>query len=265
MSSPKWAYGVTTVPSRRDTTLPKTLESLARAGFPNPRLFVDGSQEQEWLYRGVGVGPLEKTLHDRHVNLDGMPGRLCAYGNWLLGLIELYLRHPTADRYAMFQDDILLSRNVRPYLDTLEFSGRCYWNLMTFPDNQNLCPNGHIGFYSSNQKGRGATALVFSPSAVRHLLLNCNTWLHAHRINAGLEKRMIDRTISISMYKERLYSPYVELVHSPSLVEHQLSPSTLGNDPWPKMPSWRGEDFDCLSLLKEAKNVSEDLPLVPRV
>ena len=39
-----WAYGVTTVDSRLNTTLPLTLSTLADAGFPKPRLFVDGAQ-----------------------------------------------------------------------------------------------------------------------------------------------------------------------------------------------------------------------------
>src|SRR3954465_7467772 len=88
---PPWAYGITTVPERRYDLLPRTIHSLARGGFDLPRLFIDGHEKSyhEW-------DTLPQTI--RYPAIRTM-------GNWLLGLWELYIREPAADRYAIFQDD----------------------------------------------------------------------------------------------------------------------------------------------------------------
>ena len=91
-----WAVGVTTIHSRLETYLPETLVSLKAGGFGNPRLFVDGAENcGRFIDHEFS---LEATLRRP---------RIGAYGNWLLGLWELYLRNPTVDRYAMFQDDVV--------------------------------------------------------------------------------------------------------------------------------------------------------------
>src|SRR6185503_20920621 len=82
---PTWAYGVTTVPSRRETTLPRTLASLAAAGFASPRLRVDDVEND----------------------------RLYAPGNWWLLLHELWIRSEGgADFYAIFQDDVIAAKGL---------------------------------------------------------------------------------------------------------------------------------------------------------
>lgn len=60
----RWAYGVTTVESRLNTTLPMTLDSLDRGGFPDPRLFVD---DDKWFENSTSRNP-----------------KIGAYGNWML-------------------------------------------------------------------------------------------------------------------------------------------------------------------------------------
>jgi len=96
-SERRWAVGVTTVPSRLDVLLPQTLHSLKRAGFPEPRLFVDGVKELEWC-------GLEVTCRFPAVG---------AYPNWFLALHELVVRDPSAHYYAMFQDDLVCAGNLR--------------------------------------------------------------------------------------------------------------------------------------------------------
>ena len=48
MRPSRWAYGVTTVPSRRDNLLPITLGSLRKAGFDKPRLARD-AMDAPWM------------------------------------------------------------------------------------------------------------------------------------------------------------------------------------------------------------------------
>jgi len=88
---PRWVVGVTTAP-RRETTLGPCLESLRRAGFGDFRVFAEPHS------------PLPDGITVTH-----RTGRLGAWGNFLLGLHELVLRHPQADMFLMIQDDVLLA------------------------------------------------------------------------------------------------------------------------------------------------------------
>lgn len=231
----RWAYGVTTVPSRLETTLPRTLKSLANAGFDSPRLFIDGAQDDA-AYRHLGLPttcryPALRTAH-----------------NWTASLYELYLREPDAERFAIFQDDVVLSRNVKRYLDKYTY-GRynepCYWNLHSFPCNEELRPSGlERGFYESNQLGKSALALVFSRDAVVKLLANEYTIMRPQDLNKGYQS--VDGGI-VSALKN---VGYKERVHWPSLTQHIGQVSSMGHPEYPQSQSFRGEDFDCMELLK---------------
>lgn len=238
----KWAYGVTTVPSRMDGLLPRTLNSLANSGFDSPRLFVDDCTTRKALEYEDKFG-FEVTCRSTQIR---------AYGNWILALGELYIRNPTADRYAIFQDDFVTGINLRRYLEKSTSSeAHQYWNLYTFPSNEGIRPEGVTGWYESNQYGRGAVALVFNAEGVTTLLK------HQH---------MIDRVRDVSQGKGgwlRAWKSidggvvdtfrkvgWKEMVHSPSLVQHTGDVSTVRNGEHKKAESFRGEQYDFLDLLK---------------
>lgn len=245
----KWAYGVTTVPSRFDDLLPRTLASLNLAGFDAPRLFIDGDggklRSHGWTY--------EMTYR--------MP-RIRTYGNWILGLAELLIRNPAADRYAMFQDDFVTYKNLRQYLEKSPYPTRGYLNLYTFPSNQDVAPldsagRVRVGWYEARelqcgavvdgkkqQTGRGAVALVFNRDAVLTLLQ------HQHMVERPLDStyghRKIDGGIVTAMNK----AGWREYVHNPSLTQHIGDVSSMGNKPHKRATSFRGPEFDALDLLK---------------
>jgi hypothetical protein len=226
-----WSYGVTTVPSRLETTLPQTLDSLKLAGFSEPRLFVDASETQhEASYRVLGH-PVTFRDHIRTA------------GHWILTLYELYIRKPHADRYAIFQDDFVTVRNLKAYLDNVSFPDKGYLNLYTFPSNQSICPTGYTGLYMSNQNGRGAVALVFTAEGVKTLL--AHRFLLDKMQDPERGHRSIDGGISDTMK----LSGWFEYVHNPSLVQHTGIVSSMGNNRHPLAESFPGESFDALSLL----------------
>lgn len=247
----RWAYGITTVSSRLKTTLPRTLLSLQAAGFNRPRLFVDGVSSEEWA-RYTTLHKYEATLRQPHIRV---------FGNWLLGLMELYLRDGLADRFAIFQDDFLTYPNLREYLERCGYPDKGYLNLMTFPKNLKLCPRGHIGWYAGYQLGMSAVALVFNREAVYNLLtssylaarpadVNSNrACLPRNGVPEGLIRGQVnvDGAISHGMRN----AGFVEYVHNPSLVYHIGQVSSFGNLPQPAAGSFRGEHFDCLKLLEE--------------
>lgn len=220
-----WAYGVTTVPERSDTTLPPTLASLALAGFDKPRLFVDGERD---------------TGRADHYATFRYP-RVGAYGNWWLSIVELFIRDPNCHRYALFQDDLLCSKNLRQYLEECTYPEKGYLNLYTWPCNQSLA-KGRQGWYESDQKGRGALALVFNRETLMTLLCRPEfvTWPTSPKRN--------DRKIDGRVVTALTNAGYKEYVHNPTLVMHREGRSAIGLLPHPPATSFRGEEFDCLEL-----------------
>lgn len=246
-----WAVGLTTVPSRRDNLLPATLESLKAAGFDNPRLFVDGCTNREAIWWEEQFG-LEVTARNP---------RIRTFMNWVLGIAELYGRQPQADRYAMFQDDLIAVGGLREYLESCAYPDgqdrrpTGYWNLLTFPENQALAPKNERGgtlegWFKSNQKGRGAVALVFNREAVLRLLTSYQHIIDRPLTSGKRGWSAIDGGIVDALRKQG----WSEFCHSPSLVRHTGQhghPSTMGHQPFPVDESFPGESFNALTLAGE--------------
>lgn len=245
----KWSYGVTTVPSRiKNGLLGMTLESLSFAGFERPRIFLDGG----------GRSLIPDTFTNE---VTCRIPRAGLYGNWLLSLLELYLRDANADRYAIFQDDLVTYRNLRDYLEAVPFPTKGYLNLYTFDrSNGGLVPHpNYVGFYLSNQLGRGALGLVFDNEGVRafltarHMIDRCRDEFRGWRV--------VDGAVSETA-KQLGYSEYV---HMPSLVQHVGLQSTISKDVMAKLndcgraphvwasdtqsSTFRGVNFDATDFL----------------
>lgn len=223
----EWAYGVTTVPSRCDDLLPKTLASLTKAGFDKPRLFLDGE------YRDIHIWMLDYSITNRNP-----PVR--AYGNFILACWELLIRNPNAERFAIFQDDFVTYPYLREYLESCEYPKKGYWNLYTFPENHK--PEKR-GWYPSNQWGRGAVALIFDNANLRFLLSQSNI------VNKPLDCKKGYKSIDGAVITAFRDAGRVEYVHNPSLVQHTGDLSAIGNSAHRKSPCFNGEDFDARELI----------------
>lgn len=239
----EWNCGVTTVPSRRHTTLPGTLESLHRAGFTDLRLFVDGEQDAPaWECLGH-----EYTLRYPPVH---------AFGNFWLGLLEMYLRDPLADLFSVFQDDVLLCRNTRQYFEESPkpdlYPTLAYFNLFTCRPNEDLVAGRGTGWHLSNQLGWGGQALVFP----RETMIRMFQARHLVERPLGMRNgvpcpekawRNLDGGVIASVKSVG----GVELVHYPSLTLHVDCPSVIGNgkDGRTAQGEWLGEHFDAMSWL----------------
>ena len=225
-----WSYGVTTVMARKATLLPRTLASLNRAGFPCPRLFVDGCKDPaEYASSGFEVTARYPSLRTS--------------GNWMLALAELYLRDPTADRFAIFQDDFVTYRNLRAYLDSCSYPTKGYWNLYTFPHNQGRC-KGKQGWFLSDQLGKGAVAIVFNNEAAR-LLLG-----HQRMIDRILNPDRGWQFIDAGIVEAMKQAGWSEYVHNPSLVQHTGDVSSMGKKRHAKAISFRGENFNAEEMIQ---------------
>ena len=99
----RWSVAVTTSP-RRHSVLEACLESIARAGWDDVLLFMDGT---------VRVPP-----QFSHLPTSWREHPLGACTAWYVCLMELVARQPDADAYVIFQDDVLLhlGERLRDYL-----------------------------------------------------------------------------------------------------------------------------------------------------
>lgn len=239
-SKPKelvWAYGVTTVPERRHTTLQPTLDSLRNGGFAYPRLFVDGAPPRE--HNSWGIVNASVTFRWPRVG---------AMKSWIMALAELYWREPRADRYALFQDDFVCVRNLRQYID-LWFPPKGYLNLYTFPHNQMRITdvatgNANIGWFETNQKGQGAVGLVFDYQGVEALLTS--QYMLKKPLCPLRGHKNVDGAVVVVMRQ----GGFIEYCHSPTLLQHMEGPSTLGNRPHPPGILFPGVTFDAMRLLE---------------
>lgn len=240
----RWETAVTTVPSRVYTTLLPTLESLANGGFDQPRLFVDGHLDlvPRWFdqYR--------THIHDQKV---------FAFGNWLLALHTMLIISPDCDFYAIFQDDVRSSKNVRQFVEASGFpEKKSYLNLVTYPVNHpgvDVPVNqGYEGWHLSNQRGKGAQALIFDREGVMALL--SNEQFNRRCLDLSIDgrgrirgRKNIDGGVCDCLVGQLGYKEYV---HSPSMMSHLNDvPSVIGNPAQPKIGSWRGEGFDAMACL----------------
>ena len=234
----KWTYGVTTVPERFNGLLPRTLSSLYKAGFGSPRLFIDGCDP--------------KCAHDYQLTyplleISSRYPTIRPFGNWALALAELYIRDPHADRYAIFQDDILAVSNLREYLENIDYPGSTvnrpgYWNLCTYPHNAALAPDTN-GWFISNQKGLGAQGLVFNHEAVMLMLK------HKNFVDRPMDPNRGWRRIDGGVVNTMAAVGWVEYVHKPSLIDHTGLQSSMANPRQPRINTFPGQAFDARTLL----------------
>ena len=255
----RWAVAITTVPQRRCDLLPQTLHSLREGGFGLDancpmRLHVDGSSDPRGWAAEFG---LPVTAHDPPVRTAG---------NWCLALAETWFRHQEADMYMMCQDDFVCVRNLRQYLDRCPYPERGYLNLITEtgsaagaqrhprgkPTNEELrVQHGKVGWFRSNQSGKGAVALVLDKKAVMALLSPYPGKPHSHLAERTMDAhrgwRVIDGGISESMTTKG----WSEWCHNPSLVLHTGVASSMGNcGGYEPAQSFPGDQADALGFLR---------------
>lgn len=258
-----WAYGVTTVPERRNDLLPRTLSSLFQGGFSSPHLFIDGERKPytEW---------------DILPQVCRYP-RIKAVGNFILSMWELLLRYPDADRYIIFQDDIVCCQNLRQYLERVDYRPKSFYNLYLSHHSEKMIPQGlrdtrvshaFVRWFPSKQLCKGALAVMFDRETVTTLLNHRHL---THKVTnpdpnpESLRKRYtnVDGMISEALCHKRRGSGFTEYIHYPSLVQHtggydivrKRNPSIVGNIERDSEYFW-GEEFDALSLVPSIQKTS---------
>ena len=231
----RWAVGMTTAP-RRDPTIEASLTSMAEAGWPTPRLFVEPETD---------LPAVALTLP-----LTSRDDRLGAFPNWFLALSELYQRNPHADGFLICQDDVLLSRGTRNYLE------RSLWPAPEVGVVSVYCPAHHAeserdGFQQvdAGWDTWGALAYVFPNPSVRALLADIQVINHRHH-GPGQGDRNIDSVVG--NWCRRTGRPY--FVHWPSLAEHIGGTSTIWRHASIGGKRRAGQFLDAIDMREELRN-----------
>jgi hypothetical protein len=204
-----WAVGVTTAPRRRPT-LETCLDSIIRAGWDAPRLFLDGSTLLPSRYQRLSVTWRE----------DGVG----AWPAWYLGLAELVLQQPHADAYVLLQDDVILydRESLRAYLEDALWPGDLTGIVSLFYTGLDPAP----GWRSSPAQWHwGAQGFIFPPAVARALL--CDPLLVRAWLAASLDHHIpIPELLREWTARKRIPVWYA----NPSLAQHVGITSTIWMD-----------------------------------
>lgn len=204
----RWAVGVTTAPRRRPT-LDECLTSLVQAGWSEPWLFAEPDAEIPSAFS--------------HLPIARRDGVLGAFPNWYLALAELVLREPQAEAYFLCQDDVLLARGLREYLEQTLWPASAVGVVSVYCPSH-YAPGRPLGFHVEDRgwASWGALAYIFPNPSARAVLADPAVLGHRHHGPAeGL--RNIDSVVGSFCQRNRL--PYY--VHAPSLAQHVGGTSTI--------------------------------------
>jgi hypothetical protein len=207
-----WAVGVTTAP-RRQPTLDRCLDSLARAGWERPRLFIDGD-----VTLSPAASALPRTVRDDRVG---------AWPAYVLALHELLMREPRADAYLLVQDDALFydREPLRAYLeDHVLWPGRGRGVVSLYCSKAYTHPSA--GWHPMGDPwGWGALAFLFPNPLARAFLLDPQVFDHRW---TGRSYGLAHIDVVIGRWAARrgvtIWYP------SPSLVQHIGETSALWAD-----------------------------------
>jgi hypothetical protein len=205
-----WAIGVTTAP-RIQPVLSACLESLARAGWQRPHLFIDSA---------VNV-----SEHHDQLPCTFRDERVGAWANYYLTLAELLLGHPRADAYIVVQDDALVydGESLTSYLETVLWPGQtsCLVSLYCSGADAAADPGWHP---CDGMMMSGPLALAFPREQAKAFVTDREVF--EHRWSADeLAATSIGDVISLWAFKRGvpIWLP------TPSLVQHIGETSTI----WP--------------------------------
>jgi hypothetical protein len=197
---------------RRQPTLEATLDSLVRAGWNTPHLFLDGTVRVPERF-----GDLPGVLREPRVG---------TWPNYYLALAELLMRRPDADAYLLAEDDALFydGEALREYMEQTLWPERrpCIVSL--------YCPSLNTARDHGWQPLRpgwtvGALAFVFPRRLAQDFLLDravCDHRWGRRREDSGLAHTDIVIGQWALRKRIRIWHP------TPSLVQHIGVTSTLG-------------------------------------
>ncbi len=231
----QWAVGMTTAP-RTESTMERSLRSVSAAGWNEIQIFAEPGSVIPPETAGLCVTHRAETMG--------------VLGNWFLGLTELVQRKPDADAYVMLQDDVVLAKNVRQYLESTLWPSERVGLVSVY------CPEPYrqkTGFHevNSNKGLLGALTWILPPGTAK--------WLVTAGLAAYLRQRTLTREtrrLDVLIGNVLAQAGWPAYYAAPSLAEHIGTHSTLwpgiGESPRRRAADFVGEPFDARNLLVDS-------------
>jgi len=269
----KWTVGVTTAPRKNGYYLDRTLSSLHRAGFTETNVFAEpGSVIPEWF--------------NGHVI-----SRRKQYGdwtNWATGLYELFLSEPDTDYYLMCEDDVVMCKGVRSYLDYALPQIGTFASLSLYTSSKYYKTNRARCFHNEcrGKNTWGTVTVIMSHASVLRFFSDQEVQRHRffdifevkqdywnNKASYGMGRTSVVDCVGntlkdavIGQWAERLSLPIY--YHSPALAEHIGVVSNLtDDDSTPEngrmTKDFVGEDYDVSGWVNQPVSYYKftDLPL----
>jgi hypothetical protein len=206
----RWAVGVTTAPRIRPVLEP-CLDSLVRAGWPRPHLFIDAA---------VPIPP-----RYAHLPCTFREEKVGAFANYLLALGELLLRDPRAEAYLVAQDDALFydGECLPRYLEHVLWPGETPGLVSLYCNRSDAAdrPGWHA---PARMPGSGPVALVFPRELAKAFVTDRKVFEHRWEPDEVAATSLGDL---IPLWAREHALPI--WLPTPSLVQHIGDTSTL----WP--------------------------------
>ncbi len=223
MASQNWAVGIQTSP-REGCLLDDTIRYVQVAGWPDPIVFGEPGTEVEGVRSVV------------------WPHRFGDWANWLSALSCLHATRPDADYFVMFEDDIKVCRNVRPYLESFLYRLPNFGSLQLYTPPKHHRPLGQkpclIDESHHGWEMWGAQGVVFTRASLRAFLSSSHV-LGYRDTEIGCKNANKDSAIGVWGNEEGRALYY----HVPSMVEHLPLPSLIGSAAH-QAEEFVGDDFD---------------------
>lgn len=192
----RWALGLLTAP-RAKPRIEGTLDSLARAGFADLQIFAEP---------GAWIPP-----RYAHLPVARHRERLGNFLNFYSALSELLRRHPCADAFAVFQDDIELAQGSRTWCEQQLWPAGCGVVSLFTPRLHEGETVGWRVLSPGFQRVCGAQALVFRRDLLERFLADARV---VHNLNH--DRHGDDAILGGWLGRQGLGIGY----HTPSLVQH---------------------------------------------
>jgi len=212
----RWAVGVTTAP-RLVPTLARCVASIQAAGWSDLRIFAEPGSDLKGL--GAGAEVIQRTE------------RLGAFRNFVASMRELLAEHSKAQAILLFQDDVILCREVRDFLERdLWPSPKTGVISIYTPNHKVYAPEDVKGCRWINSKWLiGACALAFprhvAEAIVAHPL--AKNWRGAAKGSQPVPhlKKAVDCYVGHAVAELNLRAYY----YNPSMVQHIATTSAIGH------------------------------------
>ncbi|HUT09045.1 MAG TPA: hypothetical protein VMY42_00980 [Thermoguttaceae bacterium] len=192
----RWAVGITTAPRPRPT-LERTMQALTDAGWDRYSIFAEPG------------APLPLVDPDR-IRVYRRPATLDIWQNWITGLADLLAAYPEADAFFMLQDDVLLCRGLRDYLERVLWPADHRVGICSpYQPAPYLAEHPGAGFYLQNRGWylAGALTWIIPPATARSLLPTWANFEAERQLDARIGNWCLETGRSV-------------WYHSPSLAQH---------------------------------------------